>query len=680
MRMFRKSITCLAGALACAIVHGAEVPSISGTGKEKFTPWEQVPVSASGRLPTGCPDFEVEPPRATGGPVVKAADFGFSTAREDNALALNRALAECRRVKASRLELAPGTYKCFGAEGVRMESLSDFTLDGKGAQLVFFRPREKTRPMQQWDNRFDHANLLITNCVRARVCGIVMDWAWERDPLASFGTVVDSHVDAADNASWIEYEMRERHPLYPEPVPMIVANAVADSLDRFVFKQGGFFSGNSEGHFGARNEWVSPTRLRVWPYVKMPGRMQNPAYDRLFTAAKNRAVVKSVKKGTTFRLQHFYYGEGGVVMHSNSHLSLEGVHVRACRGFGFQVAGTQHHWQQIDCSVAPPPGVKRPISSTADANHVVQSRGWCKFIRCRWGMQQDDMNNFHDRTTLAMKCGPRALEIVNVRGTSFFPLNVGEELELREDTFAPTGWRGRIVSVDGETCTMDRDVPQEKGVAFVVFNRSYGTDNIIFRDCAFTDAAARNLFHGSNVTIDNCSFTRTCGTPLRFLAVWTYRVWCEGTGCTNVVVRNCRFDANQVHHWKAKNLTSEILTCAFAPQDCDHWIPITNRRLRDRFDVLSGGKPYIVSNPWQDIVSDILVERCTFRNPRGLVWHMSDGRNLTFRDNTIVIDAPNEDGLSYRGSVLVENAEEVHFSGNRLETKVETPPAGLFRR
>ena len=79
-----------AGVLTCAIAHGAEVPSISGFGKEKFTPWEQVPVSASGRLPTGCPDFEVEPPRATGGPVVKAADFEFSTARDDNALALNQ--------------------------------------------------------------------------------------------------------------------------------------------------------------------------------------------------------------------------------------------------------------------------------------------------------------------------------------------------------------------------------------------------------------------------------------------------------------------------------------------------------------------------------------------------------------------------------------------------------------
>ena len=72
IRWRRSAGVCLvgcAGVLACAIVHGAEAPSIRGPGKETFTPWEQVPVSASGRLPTGCPDFEIEPPRATGGPV-----------------------------------------------------------------------------------------------------------------------------------------------------------------------------------------------------------------------------------------------------------------------------------------------------------------------------------------------------------------------------------------------------------------------------------------------------------------------------------------------------------------------------------------------------------------------------------------------------------------------------------
>ena len=33
--------------------------------------------------PTGCPDFEVEAPRVTDGPVVRAADFGVSEANAE---------------------------------------------------------------------------------------------------------------------------------------------------------------------------------------------------------------------------------------------------------------------------------------------------------------------------------------------------------------------------------------------------------------------------------------------------------------------------------------------------------------------------------------------------------------------------------------------------------------------
>ena len=102
--------------------------------------------------PTGCPDFDVELPRATGGAVIRAVDFGFSETNEHNAVALNAALAEARRVRASRLELAPGTYRCFedicggggrGAtalpSGIVIDGFEDFTFDGKGAILVFRR-------------------------------------------------------------------------------------------------------------------------------------------------------------------------------------------------------------------------------------------------------------------------------------------------------------------------------------------------------------------------------------------------------------------------------------------------------------------------------------------------------------------------------------------------------------
>ena len=54
-------------------------------------------------LPTGCPDFMVERPRAKDAVAVKAADFGFSTASDKNATAINRALAEARKVGATRV-------------------------------------------------------------------------------------------------------------------------------------------------------------------------------------------------------------------------------------------------------------------------------------------------------------------------------------------------------------------------------------------------------------------------------------------------------------------------------------------------------------------------------------------------------------------------------------------------
>ena len=50
--------------------------------------------------PTGCPDFEVELPRATKGPVVKATDFGLSEANENNIGAITAALAEAKRIGA----------------------------------------------------------------------------------------------------------------------------------------------------------------------------------------------------------------------------------------------------------------------------------------------------------------------------------------------------------------------------------------------------------------------------------------------------------------------------------------------------------------------------------------------------------------------------------------------------
>ena len=158
--------------------------------------------------PTGCPDFEVElpRPRPDGGAgcqpgsagcqpaVVKAADFGFSEASTDHIAAINAARAEARRIGAARVELAPGTYRCFdpavsgGAQdqggvqrpgacaGVVIEGFTDFTFDGCGATLVF---RRDHAPLSSRDTLLPNgANVTVRGCLRTVVQHFNMDWDW----------------------------------------------------------------------------------------------------------------------------------------------------------------------------------------------------------------------------------------------------------------------------------------------------------------------------------------------------------------------------------------------------------------------------------------------------------------------------------------------------------------------
>ena len=122
-------------------------------------------------LPSGAPDFEVEPPRPKNPATVFAADFGFDEANDDCAAAINRALAHCRKTGASKLALAPGTYRCFGSRGIEVDGFEDFEIDGRGATLVFRRPSDLSL-LPQHAVVEDAANFMVKNCLRVRISGL----------------------------------------------------------------------------------------------------------------------------------------------------------------------------------------------------------------------------------------------------------------------------------------------------------------------------------------------------------------------------------------------------------------------------------------------------------------------------------------------------------------------------
>ena len=302
--------------------------------------------------PTGCPDFDVELPRATGGAVIRAADFGFSEKNEHNAVAINAALAEARRVRASRLELAPGTYRCFDGPGVQIDGMEDFTFDGKGATLVF--RRDHAPLATQAELLENEGNVEVKNCVRTVVENFNIDWDWETDPLAVWCTCAAKHVDEADNASYVDFDLEKPHPKYPNPVPVqLLTPMAADKSGARMTGTPGVraYFGMSLGHIGAKSEWISPTRLRLWPYVRpAKGYVTDESLNR-YKAKNNRSLVKAIDVGGTYVISHCYYGLNGFVLTSNRHFTMRNVDIWACMGFGVETRGSQQFWQLVNVNV-----------------------------------------------------------------------------------------------------------------------------------------------------------------------------------------------------------------------------------------------------------------------------------------------------------------------------------------
>lgn len=616
---------------------------------------------------TGCPDFEIEAPRpAADAPVVRAVDYGLSESGDKNAAAINRALAAAKRLKASRVELAPGTYRCLDEPGVTIEGFRDFAFDGKGATLVFRRSSRNSE--KKFELVHGSANVNVTGCTRVEVGNFNLDWDWAHDPLGFWCRAVAKHENARDNESYFDLELEKPHPRYPEDVPVQMMTQMADAhfgARPDTTRGSRYYFGGNPGHWGSKSRWLSPTRLRVWPYVAAKGHFIARDQAGRFSPQANRSGVRRCDTNLLYHVVHYYYGLNGINLHGNAHLTLRNVEIWACRGMGVQTTGPQHHWQLVNVNIRPKPGSDYPITATADAHHVAQMRGYLKMIDCDTSMHQDDHFNLHDRTQIGWAIGADRVEIVNNRGVEFACFEPGMEIELRQDDYAKTGWTGRIAAIDGEIVRFDRPLPRQTGKFFVLFNRTYGVEKVLFRNCRFHDAPwSRGLMMGYDITFDGCTFGPMVGSPLRFQSCYTYNVWCEGIGCRNVVVRNCRFE-NCLDVYTLNGASGTVFTMFTGvrmPWKND--APQLHTLIRHeglRKAVADYEAKGVRLEPSPDALGDILVEDCTFVNPRGYLWYVMNGDNLVFRNNRVVRDGNVRDPLPYAGRLLVTGGTNVDF-------------------
>jgi len=578
------------------------------------------------KLATGASEFVVDAPRPGNGVAVSGAEFGMDPAAPDNAKALIKAIAHCKEVSASKLFVPKGVYRFTANETVKFDGLRDFEFDGQGSTFVFFKKYSKL--------------FAIDSCERVVFKNFVVDWDWEKDPLASFVKVenVDPEGEYAD-FRFIDYES------FPRKDVRVALLDLVDPATMSVCCEGSFSIGFE--FFKGRSpvpgtQWLSGNLLRVSA-----------------TPTDFKGFAKRLSPGQLFRMSHCYYEGGAMIMGSNAHLTLQDLNIASCPGMAFVCQGDQHHWQMLRVNTVPPQGVRRAITCTADHVHIGSSKGFFKMEGCEMGLGNDDCLNAHDSSSFGVKSGPCEITVTNKRG-SFKP---GDLVELRNDDLSPTGFKSRLKAAkdlkSGHPATalytLEDPVPEQKGSGFVLFNRRYETRNLIIRDCLFFDNRARGLLLlAEDVTVENCRFVRNQMGAIKIETGYTLDSWCEGYGASNILIKGNVFENVNPSGRYPGELRPSIYISSYLKTD-----------------------PSAIKTSYS-ILHDILIEGNLFSECQGALVYACSSGNVVVKGNLVANSVPRKLDAQYRGAVGSSYSKGVYVTGNKWLSSPLAPKPGLF--
>ena len=565
-------------------------------------------------LPTGARDFDVDAPRNETGPVLDCAAYGVSETNLDNTVALRAAFADAKAKGASRLVLARGRYALNTDSPLVLEDFRDFTFDGGGSVFVSYR--------------HGGAFMCLRRPLRTKFMNFSLDWDWSREPLASIVRV--KRVDGKSyDLEFVDYAD------FPNKSTDITVLSAYDPKTRSVGLEDG-----------------------ITRYIDMSGRLK----DR-FTWLDGRTVRMKdapggMAVGQLYRAQHYYYHYNGFSLEDVAHLKLENVTVLSTPGHAFVMGGKSHHvvFDHVDI-VPPKDDPKRVITCTADHFHVWQSRGFIKLENCEFSLGADDIMNMHDNTAFVHRTGPRTVRALHASVLS--TARKGDRMEFRNGDYSPTGFFGTFLEAkriperkSGFDVTFAEDVPEETKDGFILFNWTYDTHNVIVRNCNFHDNRARALLIlARDVTVENNVFRHQEMGAIKIETGYTYNLWSEGYGVSNVVIRGNLFDTVNPSGSAAVHRQRSIYTGIYLRTD---------------------PSPDTTDYP---IIKDILIERNVFRDNTGVTAYLSSVSNVVVRGNVIEDPTPRRRENSVRSQFFLTNARDVKIVDNvyRASPNVKAP-------
>ncbi len=602
--------------------------SITEDDLEGFIAVEKNAKPSSGKfenLPTGAKEFTVEQPKPASALVVKAEDFGATEDNPNFAAALNKAIAHAKKEGAAKLVLKKGVYHVNENVSVKFDGMKDFEFDGGGSTFVYFKTSA--------------ANMMVSNCERTLIGNFNWDWEWEKDPLASIVEVAE--VNAEAEKPYIDLKFTE-YDNFPRKDVRVTLLSCYDPKTKSVGIEGGFTMGFefNKGTNKPETEWLSGNVLRVY-------------------MTKDKAVKYATKQ--LYRMQHYYYDMHGMIMESNTHLTLKDINIYSCAGHAMVVKGAQQYWQFLNVNIEAPEGApRRAITCTADHCHIANSKGFFKMENCRFSLGADDCLNIHDCSGFARKTGDFTLQTQNAKNLDAY--KIGDKLELRQGDYSPSGYTGTIEKVDTldgkagvHVITFAEKLPEQKSDGFIMFNHKYNSNNVILRNCRFGNNRARGvLILGRDVTIENCVFFHSEMGAIKIETGYTFNTWSEGFGVDNVVIRNNVFESSN---------------------------PLDVKNFGRSRDIYMG--TYMRTDPSEEqtmypILKNILIEKNTFKNTYGLIASINSTGSVTIRDNVFINDDPRQNPFDYRACFYVNHSTDTKIVNNTYVSSPLVPKPGVY--
>lgn len=583
-------------------------------------------------------DFVVERPKP-GGPILAAADFGFSAEATavENARSLERALDACRQQKASRLVFASGTYRLKRTEEstltenphyagriyvVCLTNLEDFVFDGNGAEFVFEELTELAD-----DEVKQGAYFLIRDCKRVSVENLTVDWDWSYSALGFFG-----RIKAVDPGSrTVDYELPATG-LTRDPRGLKVYGMRAWDFNRACRPPDGFsFAMDAVDAHGLKD----PHTLRF-----------------RFKRARDMAGA-TPGAGGIFKTKTRFYAIG-FVLDRNEHLTLDRITLHGCPANGIW-ARNNKFLALLNSRFTPRPGTT-PVYVSHSALEIHNHLGFFRMEGKLIEWQHDDGLHLSD-FFLPPNWERVDDHTVNFKGLMYFQsgdtFREGDRLTFRLADYAPASFTGTLekfqwCSLEGKalaslyvTARFKEALPPNLSTNSMAFNESrFGVGQYVIRNNTIRNGLCHGLYLCMPNGLVESNTVSNVGYPaLTLHSVLRWGRWPMGHPPTNVVIRG--------------NLLERCNTALRPPAD-----------LFVGGGVEPPGKKYApVPNP---VAAFVLIENNTVRETPGPALVLWSCRNVVARGNTFVSPNLLPNRPEVKGALFVRDASRVAILNNRL--------------